>query len=191
MIRLYGDLLKKFGKELNCKVNSVYELMQAMDSQRPGFRAAIDKDKGYVIRRGDTFKLGINVSEEEIEMRFNDEVWHVLPVPAGSGKFGKIILGAALVIIGAVMNIYAPGSGTFLIKAGAGIMLGGIADLLSPVPGVTSYSDRNDPDSRPSYIFNGPLNRTESGGAVPLIYGKDVFVGSVFVSGGLEIGDIA
>lgn len=191
MIKLYGNLIKKFGKEISCKVNSVNELMKACEANRPGFRNAIERDRGYVIRRGDSFKTAIDVGEDEVDMNFSETTWHVLPVPAGSGKWGKIILGVVLVVVGVVLNCYGQSwLGGPLIKIGIGLMVGGVADLLAPSPDVLKYSDRNDPDKRPSYLFNGPLNRTEAGGAVPLIYGKDVFVGSIFVSGGLTVGDI-
>ena len=187
MIILYGNLRKKFGKSLSCKVKSVKELVIAVESQRPGFRDAIDRDRNYVVRRGDSFKTGKDVSEAEIEMNFNSNTWHVLPLPMGykSGVF-KMLIGAILMVAGMLI----PGMG-FLVKIGFSMFLSGVASMLAPSPKVNHYSDREDPDKKPSYIFNGPLNRTESGGAVPLIYGKDVFTGSIFTSGGIEIGDIA
>ena len=191
MIKLYGNLAKKFGKELNIKVNSIPEMMKALEANRPGFRSNIDKDRSYVIRRGDTFKKGLDVTQEEIEMLFGDNVWHILPLPMGhkSGIF-NVILGALLVVVGVVATGLTAGQSSFLIKMGVGMMLSGVASMLAPAPGVNSYANRESPDKKPSYLFNGPFNRTASGGAVPVVYGKDVFIGSTFVSGGLTIGDV-
>ena len=190
MIKLYGKLAKKFGKVLNIRVNSVKEMMKALEANIPGFRSNIDKDKNYVIRRGDTFKTATDVDALEVEMNFADTTWHILPLPRGSGSFGKIILGAILIVIGVVLNVYTGISGTWFINAGIGMVIGGIAGLLAPAPTASNYGDREVANERPSYLFDGPTNRTAAGGAVPLIYGFGAFVGSTFISGGLEIGDI-
>jgi len=186
MIKLYGNLKKKFGAFIDCNVNSVNELMKAVDSQRPGFRSFIDKDRRYVIRRGSSLKLKdcMDVSEEEVEMNFSDTTWHVLPLPYGYGGFGKAVLGVVLTVVGVFTGQ------TWLINIGVSLMLSGVASMLAPAPNVTDYAGREDPDKKPSYLFNGPLNRTESGGAVPVVYGFDVFIGSIFTSGGIEIGDV-
>lgn len=186
MIVLYGALRKKFGKTINCKVNSLAELMKAAEANRPGFRNSIKVDSDYVIRRGDTFKDGKDVTEAEAEMLFSEDTWHVLPLAVGhKGGIFQTIIGAVLTVVGVYFEQ------GWLVNIGVGMMLGGVANMLAPAPTVANYSDRNDPDERPSYLFNGPVNRTQPGCAVPLIYGKDVWVGSVFVSGGLEIGDMA
>lgn len=189
MIYLHGYLRKQFGKTINSKVHSVSELMKAAEANRPGFRNAIDKDRHYVVRRGSEFRKGRDTNEEEVEVRFNEEDWHILPLAAGFGGGGGIfqtILGVVLMVVG----YFVPGA-QILIKVGLAMVLSGVASMLAPSPPVTNYVDRESPDKRPSYLFNGPLNRTAAGGAVPLIYGKDVFVGSIFASGSLKIGALS
>lgn len=186
MIILYGALRKKFGKTIASKVHSVEELLRAADANRSGFRASLDKDRHYVIRRGDTFKTGKDVNDKELEMSFKEDTWHVLPLPMGHGGNGifQTVLGAVLTVVGVVTQQY------WLVGIGVSMMLGGISAMLAPSPDVTNYETREAPDKRASFLFNGPTNRTEPGAGVPIIYGKDVFVGSIFVSGGLEIGDL-
>jgi len=55
--------------------------------------------------------------------------------------------------------------------------------MLSPAPKMGGDSA----DKKASYIFDGPTNRAAAGAAIPLIYGFDVYVGSVFVSGELTV----
>ena len=185
MIVLYGNLRKQFGNTINSIVSSVNELMKACEANRPGFRSYIQKDRNYVIRRGDSFKSGNDVVEPEVDMLFTDKTWHILPLPIGhKGGFFGVILGAVLSVVGLVTGQ------PWLVKIGIGIALSGIASMLAPVPEVSDYANREAPDERPSYLFDGPTNRVSSGGAVPVVYGKNVFIGSVFVSGGLDIGDI-
>jgi len=66
-------------------------------------------------------------------------------------------------------------------------VLSGIAGLLSPAPSLSSmaYNDRENPEDRPSYIFNGATNTTEQGTIIPLLYGES-FVGSKVVSTRLD-----
>jgi predicted phage tail protein len=162
--------------------------MKALEANRPGFKSNIDKDRHYVIRRGNSFKKGVDVPEEEAKMLFGDNDWHILPLPLGRGGSGmfQTILGALLIVVGYFVPVLAP----YLYPMGVSLMLGGVAAMLAPAPNVNDYSDRESPDKKPSYLFNGPFNRTAAGGAVPVVYGKGVYIGSTFVSGGLTIGDL-
>ena len=58
------------------------------------------------------------------------------------------------------------------------VMMGGITELLSPRPKKTDQSARQDGTS---YFFDGPVNTTQQGVPVPLIYGR-VLVGSQAIS---------
>lgn len=191
MIILYGNLRKEFGREIKAKVHSVRELIRAAEALRPGFTSKISRDRGYIIRRGDELKSGKDVSEEELEMNFSENTWHILPVPMGYSGALKTIAGVALIVVGAVVNYVTGGTlGTPIMKFGAVLALTGVASLFAPSPNVGNYEDRESPSERPSYLFNGPTNRTSAGGAVPLVYGFNVVVGSTFLSGGLEVGDV-
>lgn len=188
MIKFYGKFIKKCGKSLKCKVNSVREVLQATEANRPGFKDLIEKDRMYVIRRGDTFKTAKDVSEEELEMNFSETTWHILPLPVGHGGFVKAVVGVALIVVGTFVPVLSP----YLYPLGVSMVLGGVAQMLAPTPPtMNDYGNREAPDKRPSYLFDGPINKTATGGAIPLVYGFDVFVGSTFVSGGIDIGDIA
>lgn len=190
MIYLYGKLREVFGETINCKVHSVQELVRAAEANRPGFKDHILRDRQYVIRRGSDFRKAKDVEESEATMCFGESDWHVVPMPAGySGAF-RVVLGAVLIAVGAVANVYGFGIGTPLMQMGAAMMIGGVASMLAPAASVSDYSSRESADERPSYLFDGPTNRVSPGGAVPLVYGFDVFIGSIFTSGGLEVSDV-
>lgn len=196
MIYLYGKLRKEFGPTINCKVSSIQELLKAAEANRPGFTAAIEKDRGYVIRRGSDFRTAkeVVVTEKELEskeyMQFGEDDWHILPMPMGYSGVARVIVGVVLIVVGAVVSYVGFGIGTPIMKLGAVILVSGVASMLAPSPSVAGYGDRESPDQRPSYLFDGPTNRVEPGGAVPLVYGFDVIIGSIFTSGSLKIGDI-
>jgi predicted phage tail protein len=89
--------------------------------------------------------------------------------------------------VGALGGIVSYGT---VASLGAMMVLGGIAQAISPQPKTGSYSDRESPDQRPSFLFNSAVNTTEQGGAVSLIYGE-VMVGSQVIAMGLTPDDIA
>ena len=69
------------------------------------------------------------------------------------------------------------------------LVLGGLSLLvtviaLTSVPRVGDYTQREPPESRPSYLFDGAVNTHAQGGVVPLIFGGPIRVGSTLVSGG-------
>lgn len=73
-----------------------------------------------------------------------------------NGGVFSIILGAVLVAVGAVMNVYAPGSGVNVMAAGYAMAVGGVVQLLTPMP--KGLAARDKPENAASYAFNGPLN---------------------------------
>lgn len=50
------------------------------------------------------------------------------------------------------------------------------------LPGPPDYSQRDQQENRASYLFDGPVNTISQGGAMPIIFGGPIRVGSVTVS---------
>jgi predicted phage tail protein len=196
MISLYGSLARKVKKKyphidpknIPCVVKSAGEAIRALESQIPGFKSMIRRKGYYKVVRGDNVEDNSkSLPKEQLQMKFGDNHWHIMPVAAGAGGKGGIlmtVLGAVLIVVGIVVNIYYPGMGTPIIMAGVGMMAGGLSMMLSPVPEMPK-SERED---TPSYLFNGALNIDEPGVTVPCAYGE-CFVGSVVVSFGVKVED--
>jgi len=192
MIHLYAGMRKKFGKTINAVVHSAEELVRAAEANRPGFRNSIKKNGRYIIVRGDSLKEGKEVVTEEVEMKFSNKDWHIIPVPAGAGGNGVFmtILGVVLIVVGVVYG-YVTGdwsTASQIIIAGVGMAAGGISMMMAPSPPTMDYAKKAKPDERPSYLFDGPKNTLEPGLTIPVCYGES-FIGSIFLSGGLEITD--
>ena len=194
MISLYGKLARSFEKKfktsarnLNMKIHSGREFMRAMEANFPGFRTLINKHGYYRLVRGDTITDGTPISEKELTMKFNETDFHLMPVAAGAG--GKA-LGVLTIIAGVVLvavGIYT--RNPTMIMMGIGLLAGGVSSVFFPPDQTDTYEDRESPDERASFIFNGPLNKSAPGATIPIAYGE-TFIGSLFVSGGLEIVDI-
>jgi len=117
-----------------------------------------------------------------------------VPVVAGAGAVGRIIAGIALIALSFLiipLGIAAAGAGiaTAVGLAGASLVLGGVAQLLTPTPKVAQGADNQD-DPRKSYSFSGIQNTSRAGTPGPIVYGETV-VGSVVISAGIDTVQVA
>lgn len=189
-INLYGSLARKFEKKYNyssknipIEVTSGKEMIQALESNFRGFRQLIKKSGLYKLVKGVTLINGKNISKDELEMNFSKDSWHLMPISFGSSGAFQAIFGAVIFVVGVYTEQ------PWLMQLGAAMMLGGIAQMMSPNPGVGNYDDNEKSDERPSYLFDGPKNTVEPGLTIPVVYGE-VYIGSISVSGGMRITDV-
>lgn len=182
-IILYGELRKKFGREFQFDVDSPAEAVRALGSQVAGFKAYLHQ------HAQDAFKIfvgGRNVGDGLADPCSDKEVIRIVPVIQGAGAAGRIVLGIVLIVV----SFFIPGSTPYamqissaLFGMGASMVLGGVIELLSPVP-KTNDDPMESAENTPSYNFNGPVNTTAQGHPVPLAYGR-LRVGSAVISAGM------
>jgi predicted phage tail protein len=67
---------------------------------------------------------------------------------------------------------------------GVSLALSGISQLMSPTPQISSKGYEREAE-KPSFVFNGPVNRTEQGGPITLVYGE-IITGSIVVGGSID-----
>jgi hypothetical protein len=73
-----------------------------------------------------------------------------------------------------------------LVGVGASLVLGGVAQLLTPVPTLSTPSTADtEKDPRKSYSFSGIQNTSRQGTPVPIVYGETL-VGSIVISAGID-----
>lgn len=184
-IRLTGDLGRRFGREHRLAVETPAEAVRALCMIRPGFRQYIDSRERWfrvLVRRQD-----VADPRHELHMRHGpDAEFTIAPVLAGAkSKFTSIILGAALIAISVLnpaLGAIAIGStnvGALAFSIGASLVIGGVAQLLAPTPTLGQPDD-----TKPSYLFNGPVQTTQMGYPVPVGYGELV-VGGARISTGV------
>ena len=188
-IHLLGEMGEKYGTEFELDVLSVGEALRAINANFPGFIKDIEKEEHYNVCVGD-FDEKDTLNDQTIWMQHKvGDIW-IAPAIEGR-KQGVIatVLGAVLIVVGIVLSVYGFGAGAPLIKLGAGLMLGGVAMMLTPVPGTAEYKSREAPEERQSFMFDGPVNTNEQGGAIPIPYGQ-MLIGSTVVSTSLDVEDI-
>ncbi|ENU98469.1 tail assembly protein [Acinetobacter variabilis] len=169
-IRLYGVLAKKFGKEFHLAVDNTREAMRALCVQVPGFEHfmlhAHEQGLEFAV-----FQDKQNISETELDMSTSAKVIKVVPKVKGAGGAFQTILGAVLVVVGAVMVFTGVGApiGTALIGAGVGMMVGGIAMMLMPK---VENQDQNQDGNKANKGFGGAVTTVAQGNPVPVLYGQ-------------------
>lgn len=179
MIRLYGILGSTFGRVHKLYVSTPQEAIKALSIIIPGFERFLQNAKS----RGLTFTVFVgknNIGKDELEFSGSEDI-RIAPVIIGSKKAGmfQTILGAVLVVAGALLS-WTP-VGVPMMMAGASMMIGGVMQMLSPMPG--GAARRESPDNKPSYAFGGPVNTIAQGNPVPILYGKRRIGGAIISAG--------
>jgi len=178
-IRVYGRLAKFLGRRVfRAEVATAAEAMRFLLVNFPQLdRHMIDQH--YRVSVG-----GYDLSLEELHDPAGQQQIKIVPVLAGAGALGRILAGAALLAIGFLV----PGIGALgvkiLIGVGASLVLGGVAQLLTPVPQIPTGAN-TDQDPRKSYSFSGIQQTSRQGVPVPIVYGETL-VGSVVISAGID-----
>jgi len=185
-----GKLGEKFGSEFRLDISSVGEAIRAINANKPGFLRSIKKDKSYNVTVG-TFTEKDALNNETVFMKHRKgDMWIMPSIEGSKSGIGTVVLGAVLVVVGMVLTSYGLGAvGAPMMKIGVGMMISGVAMMLTPTPGTGDYKDREKPDERQSFMFDGPVNTNEQGGAIPIIFGQ-VLMGSTVVSTALDVEQI-
>jgi predicted phage tail protein len=219
-----GELGERFGAE-----HTYYNLRNAADAIKllcinmPEFKDYLLESEengiGYQVLQG-----GVDFNYEDLLLPFGERELVIVPVVSGSGDAGSQILAgigliALTIITGGIASagvalggLFGIGTvGTAIVGIGASLVLGGVAQALSPQPqvptlggfGSTSYGGSrmgsrnrtNGPenvtsgiDGQQSYAYTGAANSVGVGATVPLAYGK-VLIGSHLLKSKFQIAD--
>lgn len=179
-IRLYGKLAKFIGKRvLEADVETAAEAVRFLVANWP----AVEKHMACQHYR---VSLGrYDLAEDELHNPAGQQEIKIVPVVAGAGAVGRIIAGVALIALSFIPGIGALAV-SLMIGVGASLVLGGVAQLLTPVPKMPQGAANNtDQDPRKSYSFSGIQNTSRQGLPVPIVYGETL-VGSVVISASID-----
>jgi predicted phage tail protein len=182
-IRLYGKLAKFIGhRVLEADVATAAEAVRFLVTNWPELEKHM-ADQYYRVSIGKYDLLA-----EELHDPAGQQDIKIVPVMAGAGALGRIIVGIALIAFSLLLpGVGAAIGGALMTKIGligGALVLGGVAQLLTPTPKIPTGPDtQNDP--RKSYSFSGIQNTSRQGTPVPIVYGETV-VGSVVISAGID-----
>jgi len=198
-IRVYGELAKFMGvRSFMAEARDAAEAMRYLLVNFAGLEA-------HMVQHNYRVLIGTyNIGEEELTHPVGRNIIRIIPVVAGAGGgVGKIIAGvalvAAIIFIPGAAAWLGPTAASLLTGVGASLALGGVAQMLTPVPRIappaamSGYSPtytgqtmrESEMDPQKSYSFSGIQNTSVQGTPVPIIYGETV-VGSVVISANLS-----
>ena len=192
-LKLYGELAKFIGhKEFEVQVHNLPQAISFLVNNFPEVEKYMTP-KLYQVKIGN-----YEINEEELDYPIGQQDIHIVPVISGAGGgFGRFLTGALL--IGA--SFMFPGAGLFgttsflgaaagtgigtaigtgLSAIGAGLVIGGIGEMLFPTQQPT-FED----NPQISFNFSGTQNTARAGTPVPIVYGE-IFTGSVVISGDVD-----
>ncbi len=183
-IKLSGSLAKKFWRQKDylLETGEVREAFSALKNTVDGFEEFI-RDQARKGLRYAIFRNRENVGEDRFALSGTTEI-RIVPVIAGSKSGGlfQTIFGVVLVAVGAVASAFGQAwIGVPLMQIGVAMAIGGVIQMLSPVPKSSSQQEQAVTENKPSYLFNGAFNSTQQGLPVPVVYGQ-MLVGSSVVA---------
>ena len=226
-VRLLGDLGERYGSEhVYHDLRSPAEAIKLLCINQP----ALMKELAEAHKHGISYTVvqaGLSLGYDDLHLPLGKNDLIVTPVVTGSGGggTGKVLAGVGLI---AAAIILAPvsggtsvgflgiggtgilGAGTFAAATsiaigsiGTSLLLGGVAEMLSPQPTIPTLGGGNTGRGRTapgentnatgpqgvsratsgeqSYAFSGPANTVGVGATVPLVYGK-MLIGSHLIS---------
>jgi predicted phage tail protein len=194
-IRVYGRLAKFLGRRVfKAEVANAAEAVRFLLANFPAIEQHM-ADQHYKVIVG-----GYQLNKDELHDPAGQQEIKIVPVLAGAGGnaggIGQIIAGVALI----AASIFIPGSTVLLGVTfgkislsvgllGASLVLGGVAQLLTPIPTLPSGPD-TEADPRKTYSFSGIQQTSRQGVPVPVVYGETI-VGSVVISAGIDTEKVA
>jgi predicted phage tail protein len=204
-LHLYGELAKTYGKRHRVCAGSFHDAIRVVDCNHPGFLRRVSRGNWHCLRGDKTLKRSFEMYPHHVMIPVGGDL-HLLPaVSGGKSQTLKIILtvviGGALLAtgIGGALGAFGAGAtglglagtglsisfGTMALM-GAGILLGGLQMLLTPVPKDTSRNGQQ----QDTWSFDGPQNVSDEGVSVPLVYGE-LIVGGVTIASDISNGNPA
>jgi len=209
VVKVYGALRKFLGGRcrFEFEVDTPAQALKALCVNFPGL------DKWLMDRETEGTGFRVTVGRDKITTKAPEglvlpwserEAFSITPVVCGAGEgAGQIFAGIGLI----ALSFLLPGAGLFGatslfgVTAGAGalttigtaisgigasLVLGGVAQMISPQTSMGGLTSGREAARLESFTFSGIVNTSKQGLPVPVAYGR-VFVGSAVLSSGLDV----
>lgn len=195
-LELHGILGDKFGKKHEIKALTPASMIYSMMLQNKEFANYNDKQNYRILRSSMEGYMEINKISMRSPLKPREVIKIIPAVEQGIKIDFRTILAIALLAIGFYYAAPAVAGGKFAFStpllggfttAGGVALWGGIM-LFGSITGFFDPQEQEPPDTqdeRRSFLFDGPINLTRSGTAIPLVYGV-VRTGSVLISSQLK-----
>lgn len=187
LVKLLGELGRRFGREYELEVRTPVQALQLLACQIPGLTEYLAKSSENNIYWRVVTESPEGLSEEELSYPIGSKnVLVIAPIVTGSGGFGRILagialIGAAFLVPGGFLGLSATTIGLF----GASLALSGVSQLLTSSDKTPKDSEKED-----SYLFSDASGTTAQGKCVPLAIGQVIANGFPVLSRGFSVNEI-
>lgn len=233
LVMLAGELGEKYGTHHEYyNLRTPADAIKLLCLNHP----RLQKDLMTAHQNGVGYKLiqsGAAMGYDELHLPFGSRPMMLVPVISGSGgSTGQILVGVGLVaasflfpgagLFGAVGAFGAGAAGvagisttavltattigTAISAVGASLILGGVANMISPQPELPKLGSRRmdgtnfrgpgpqgvtrGASGQQSYAYTGPANTVGNGATIPVVYGR-AMIGGHMLSVGIEATDVS
>ena len=197
-VKLYGQLAKFVGhRVLEADVHNAAEAVRFLVANWPELESHM-ADQYYKVSAGSW-----EISEEELHYPTGSSDIKIVPVVGGAGGnttrilIGAVLIGSAIAFapagaslagiggmgggVGGTTFAIGAGAANLMIGVGSYLILGSIANMLTPVPELPESTD----DPQNSFSFSGTQNTSRAGVPIPICYGK-IITGSIVISAAID-----
>ena len=210
VVKVYGALRKFLGGRcrFEFEVDTPAQAIKALCVNFPDLEQwLIKSDWGYRVTVGKE-RIGPENAELACLPWSEREVFSIAPVIAGAGQgIGQVFAGIGLIALSFLLpgaGLFGAASlfgataatagtagvlttlGTLISGIGASLVLGGVAQMISPQPNISPLIRGKEAARLESFSFSGINNTSQQGLPVPIAYGR-VFAGSAVLSAGLDV----
>jgi len=202
VVKVYGALRKRLGQcRFQFEADTPAQAIKALCANFPGLdKWLIDSEQDGVGYRVTIGKERIGEAEAgALLLPWSErDVFSITPVIAGAGQgVGQVLAGIGLVALALINPFGAAAIGTLGLSApilvntlvgaiGASLVLGGVAQMLSPTPTFSGFERGKEAARLESFTFSGITNTVQQGMPVPICYGR-CYIGSAVISSGLDV----
>lgn len=193
-VYLEGSLGRAVGREWELDINSAPEALQLIQANNPNMLKWIREN----VHAYDMLQVICEFRDGHFEALSNETFFmlrelksiHFVPAVAGAGgRVFKMIAGVALMVVGAICSTFTGGGSLTLASVGWSMLAGACMALGSSlVMSALIGKQKQEANDDTSYYFNGAVNTTSQGNAVPLVFGR-CKVGSSVISSIIEVTD--
>ena len=202
VVKVYGALRKRLGQcRFQFEADTPAQAIKALCANFPGL------DKWLIDSEQDGVGYRVTIGKERIGeadagallLPWSErDVFSITPVIAGAGQgVGQVLAGIGLVALALINPFGAAAIGTLGLSApilvntlvgaiGASLLLGGVAQMLSPTPTFSGFERGKEAARLESFTFSGITNTVQQGMPVPICYGR-CYIGSAVISSGLDV----
>jgi predicted phage tail protein len=202
VVKVYGALRKYLGQcRFQFEADTPAQAIKALCVNFPGLdKWLLDSEQDGVAYRVTIGKEKIGEDDlSPLVMPWSErEVFSITPVIAGAGGVGRVLAGIGLIALavlvpgiggGVAATVFGTAFSSVSLAIGSvgfSLVLGGVAQLISPQQTYSSTERGKDAARFESFTFSGITNTAQQGLPVPICYGR-AYIGSAVISSGLDV----